>query len=94
MKCVFCQKDVKVVDRVGVRDDCESCSRPLHCCLQCKFYDRSAFHECRERVEYRVEDKDRANYCDLFSFGRDAVEKVADKEKIKADLEKLFKKWS
>ena len=92
MKCVFCQKDVKVVDRVGVRDDCESCSRPLHCCLQCKFYDRSAFHECRERVEYRVEDKDRANYCDLFSFGRDAVEKVADKEKIKADLEKLFKK--
>ena len=94
MKCVFCQNEVEVVDRVGVRDDCESCGRPLHCCLQCKFYDRSAFHECRERVEYRVEDKDRANYCDLFSFGRDAVEKVADKEKIKADMDKLFKSKS
>lgn len=92
MKCVFCQNEVEVIDRVGVRDDCEKCGRPLHCCLQCKFYDRSAFHECLERVEHRIQDKDRGNYCDLFSFGRDAVEKTTDKSKIKSELDNLFKK--
>lgn len=92
MKCVFCQNEVEVIDRVGVRDDCQSCERPLHCCLQCRFYDDKAFHECKERVEYRVEDKEKSNYCDLFSFGRDAVAKVADKNDIKAKLDELFKK--
>lgn len=91
-RCVFCQGEVEVIDRVGVREDCPSCNRPLHCCLQCKFYDLGSFHECRERAEYRIEDKDRVNYCDLFSFGRDAVEKVADKNKIKTELDALFKK--
>lgn len=91
-KCVFCQNEVEVVDRVGVRDDCPSCTRPLHCCLQCKFYDQKAYHECKERVDFRVEHKDRANYCDLFFFGGVAVVKVADKEKIRQDLDALFKK--
>lgn len=91
-KCVFCQNEVEIFDRVGVRDDCDKCAMPLHCCLQCKFYDRSAFHECKERVEYRVEHKDKANYCDLFYFGRDAIEKVADKGKVKAELDRLFKR--
>ncbi|PIR18211.1 MAG: hypothetical protein COV46_00935 [Deltaproteobacteria bacterium CG11_big_fil_rev_8_21_14_0_20_49_13] len=91
-KCVFCQKEIEIIDRVGVRDGCDSCGNPLHCCLQCKFFDRGAFHECKERVEYRVEEKDRPNYCDMFSFGRDAVEKVADKNDIKSKLDALFKK--
>ncbi len=91
-KCVFCQHEVEVIDRVGIRDDCDYCAFPLHCCLQCKQYDTSAFHECHERVEYRVEHKDKANYCDLFSFGREASEKTADKSKIKTELDALFKK--
>lgn len=90
-KCVFCQKDVEVVDRVGVRDDCPHCEMPLHCCFQCKFYDQSSFHECKERVQYRVEHKDKGNYCDLFAFGREATEKVADKADVKAKLNALFK---
>ncbi len=81
-----------MVDRVGVRDDCNNCGSSLHCCLQCEFYDVGSFHECRERVEYRIEHKDKANYCEMFHFGRNAVETLADKDKVKAALDALFKK--
>jgi len=90
--CVFCQKEVEVIDRVGVRDDCPHCDESLHCCLQCQFYDEKSFHECHEKVDNRVEHKDKANYCDLFKFGRDAAVKTADKDKIKSEMDKLFKK--
>ena len=91
-KCVFCQNEVEIIGRVGRRDECITCGRPLHCCLQCKYYDEKAFHECLERVEYRIEHKDRENYCEMFSFGREATEKVANKDKIRSDLDALFKK--
>jgi len=92
MNCVFCQHEVLIIDRIGVRDDCEHCGSSLHCCLQCQFYDRSAYHECKERVQFRVEHKDRPNYCEFFAFGRDAKEELASKEKIKNQLDELFKK--
>jgi len=92
MKCVFCQKEVEIIDLVGVRDDCPNCGSALHCCFQCQFYDRGSYHECRERVQYRIEHKDRFNYCEFFAFGRDAKEDLANKENIKKQLDSLFKK--
>lgn len=92
MHCVFCQTEIEVSGRVGSREVCPKCGRDLHSCLQCRFYDEDAHHECKEPQAEWVEDKDRANYCEWFEFGRDAVVRVVDKDKIKAELDKLFRK--
>lgn len=38
----------------------------MKCCLNCRFYDMNAYHECREEIEEPVMYKDLANFCDLF----------------------------
>ena len=91
-KCVFCGAEVEIVDRkVGRQDECESCRRDLHCCLQCRFYDRSYHNKCRESQAQVVSDKEGSNFCEFFEFGRDADgdREVADESKRK--LEDLFK---
>ncbi len=53
-------------DRVGFRDECPQCDRPLHVCLNCGFYDPAYNNQCRETQAERVVDKDRFNFCEYF----------------------------
>lgn len=92
MRCVFCQKDVFVSERVGRRDVCSHCGRDLHCCYQCHFYDKNAHHECREPQADFVKEKDEVNFCDTFRFDPQIVVKTEDKEAARAKLDALFKK--
>jgi hypothetical protein len=78
---------------VAFRESCSSCGTDLHVCLNCKFYDSGAHHECRESSAEWVKDKERANKCEYFvpldgsgSTGQKA------KESTLADLDALFKK--
>lgn len=91
-KCVFCGYETDDAAGIGRRDECISCGGDLHCCLQCIFYDTAYANECREPQAEPVFEKDRSNFCDYFSFGRDEMEAQAEKFKIKAKLEKLFRK--
>lgn len=45
---------------------CEGCAADIRCCKNCLFYSPGSFHDCAERVEDAVQDKERANFCDLF----------------------------
>lgn len=91
-KCVFCGTEIEIVDRVGRLDECPNCKRDLHACLQCKLYDRSFHNQCRESQSGYITDKERANFCEFFDFGRDAsAEKVAVDD-AKKKLDSLFKK--
>src|SRR5215469_10401072 len=67
MNCFHCGRAVEVKERVGFRDTCTACDRPLHACLNCEFYDRSYNNQCREPQAERVVDKDRFNFCEFFA---------------------------
>ncbi len=90
--CAFCGAEVEIIDKVGRLDECHSCKRDLHSCLQCKFYDRSFHNQCRENQAPYVSDKERANFCEFFSFGRDAQSENKAADVAKNKLEELFKK--
>lgn len=69
MRCAGCNAGVQIAagERVGFRDTCESCTRDLHCCVNCAHHDPAAYNECREPRSERVADRERANRCDWFS---------------------------
>lgn len=90
--CHACSTRHRFEDVVPRRADCDRCGAALHACLNCFFYDGSAYNDCREPSAERVVEKGAANFCDYFrpaetrSAGAPARGSAAD------DLEKLFKK--
>ncbi len=92
--CHACTREISVGLTVGGRDECPHCHADLHCCLNCKFYDRPAPKQCREPAAELVREKGKANFCDYFVFreirARSAAEEGTDK--ARKALEDLFKK--
>ena len=92
-KCVFCGAEVEILDRkVGRMDECHSCKRDLHACVQCRFYDRSYHNQCRENQAGQVADKEKSNFCEFFEFGRDSEGERRAVDDAKGKLDGLFKK--
>ena len=93
LKCFSCGNLIALSGLPGRRDECAKCHADLHCCRNCKFYDRSAYNECREPSADRVQEKDRANFCDYFLPGDPAGPSADDAAaKLRAAAEALFKK--
>ena len=91
-KCVHCGNEIELIVKVGRRDECPQCQADLHTCIQCRHYDRSAHNNCREPQSEWVPDKEAANFCGYFEFGRDITETKNEQDKAKNDLDGLFKK--
>jgi len=91
--CQSCKKELTLALVIGRRDICPNCRADLHCCLNCKFYDRYASKQCKEPIAEMVKEKTKANFCDCFVFAgtRTADAGAADPEARRA-LEDLFKK--
>ena len=96
MNCSFCHEVINIKGKVGRQDICPRCHRDLRCCKQCKYYDQSAYNECREVSAERIIDKERANFCDYFvlrgSKGGKISASLNRKKEAKQALEDLFKK--
>jgi len=91
--CHHCGNEIAFTDRVGRGDTCPFCNSEAHCCLNCLYYDPSAYNECHETNADRVLEKDRANFCDYFSFAPDRrPSKVSSKDGALSKLDELFKK--
>lgn len=71
---------------------CSACGKELKICLSCSFYDAAAPDQCREPRAEKVVDKDRANFCDLFSPSGKVGEKGAASraEDARKSFEDLF----
>ena len=89
--CSFCQTAIEVGDLIGRTDVCPKCDHNLHSCMQCRFYDENAHHQCREPQAEWVSNKEKANFCDYFELGREKVE-PKPKNDARSKLEALFKK--
>jgi hypothetical protein len=95
VNCNFCGRQLELRERVGFRDECLHCDRPLHTCRNCGFYDPAYNNACREPMAERVVDKERANFCEYFtpaSAGAKPGGGLAATASVQNKLEELFKK--
>ena len=67
MFCHACRHPFETRERVQFRDRCPACDAALHVCLNCRFFDATAYNGCRESRAERQVGKDRENRCDWFA---------------------------
>jgi hypothetical protein len=68
IQCHSCNKDLDLAPEQKIlrSEECPYCYASIHCCKMCKFYDPTAYNECRETSADRIVEKDKANFCDYF----------------------------
>ena len=95
MFCHHCGFEVKTDHKIGRQETCGKCGSYLHCCLNCKFYDPNAYHQCRESEAEWVQDKTSANFCDYFEPSDRPVKNKPDQSaQAREKLNQLFGKKS
>ncbi|MDA8105772.1 MAG: hypothetical protein M0Z71_10375 [Nitrospiraceae bacterium] len=87
--CALCGKEVAVDKYFTRKSVCPKCGGDLHICLNCRFYSETAHNKCTEPKAEFQRNRDKANFCDYFSFGEggspssdnateDALQKLKD----------------
>ncbi len=100
MNCWRCGASIEVGERVGFRDCCPKCDRPLHVCRNCGFYDPGYHNQCRETMAELVADKERGNFCEYFKPAAAAARDLRRDSRVSAEtspaargkLDDLFKR--
>ena len=91
--CHKCRRELPYDTRILRSEQCPWCSADLHCCLNCRFHDPSAYNECRESSAESVRDRDRANRCEYFAPGdRESGRGDSAREAARSALDDLFEK--
>lgn len=88
--CYRCGEVLHIDGPVGRRTTCPHCDADLHTCFNCKHYDDSAAHECREPHAEHVVDKDASNACELFQLGDGASRRRRSSKAARDQLAALF----
>lgn len=93
--CHGCGQVSEFESAVGRSEECAGCGADLRVCLNCVFYDVSAYNDCSEPSAERVLDKDKANFCDFFRPAGGSAPTASSRgsgESAQSELEKLFGK--
>ncbi len=89
--CHFCGAKIPSDMIIGNASVCPLCTRPLKVCLNCRFYDKNAYHECKEDIDEPVIYKDLANFCDFFVMREgDAHSDAKTQEEARSKFLSLF----
>lgn len=91
LTCFQCSHKIELSGVPGRREECPACHADLHVCRNCQHYDPKVYNECREPQADRVQEKDRANFCDYFIVGAGAGG-TDNRDKLRAAAEALFRK--
>ena len=92
IECYKCNTVLKSenLNNISRSEECPNCYANIRCCRMCKFYDLTAYNECREPTADRIVEKEKANFCDHFQIGSDQGGKD-DKDDHLAAANALFK---
>ncbi len=88
--CFGCGAELHIDGPVGRRTTCPDCDADLHTCMNCRHYDESAAHECREPHAEHVVEKAGSNACDLFQLGDGASRRRRSSRAAHEELRALF----
>jgi hypothetical protein len=92
-QCALCGKQFETDRYFTRKSSCPKCGGDLHICLNCRFYSETSHNKCLEPKAEFQRSRDRANFCDYFSF-KESVSSSSgsDKEDALKKLKDLFKK--
>lgn len=93
--CHACRRSAEYESVVGRGDECDGCGADLRVCLNCAFYDASAYNECGEPSAERVLEKDKGNFCDFFRAADGRAHGAASaggNNSVNSELDELFGK--
>jgi len=97
--CWKCGKAIVIDGPIGRSATCEGCGSDLRSCKNCRFWSPGSWHDCAERQEDGVRDKERSNFCDAFQLnpafrkdrsGSGNAAGGAAKDSAKSDFDSLF----
>jgi hypothetical protein len=88
--CYRCGAILRIDGPVGRRTTCPECDADLHACMNCKHWDDSAAHECREPHADHFVDKEASNACELFQLGDGASRRRQGSAAARDRLAALF----
>jgi hypothetical protein len=88
--CHGCGNALDLDGPIGRRAACPRCDADLHSCINCRFYDDSAPHECREPHADHYIDKIASNACDLYQLGDGASRRRGSSQAARDRLGALF----
>lgn len=91
LKCFECGHQLSFEGSVSRRDECSSCGADVRVCKNCRFYDVSAYNECKETQADVIKEKNRSNFCDYFESGSGEGGNTK-RDKLQAAADALFKK--
>ena len=93
LNCWNCGKDTGITAKPTRLDHCSVCLADQKACRGCRFYDPHAAHQCRERIDDPVKNKEKANFCDYFQtrvVGAKAQGQQNSKDAKKKSFDNLF----
>lgn len=90
--CFSCSAKNSTEGLVGRKDECESCHADLHVCKNCAHYDENSYNECKDSAAERVVEKEKSNFCDLFTPNTGNVGAGQSRDDLLSAADALFKK--
>lgn len=95
-RCALCSKEIEVPKEILRKDTCPQCGGDLRICLNCKFHNPSSHNKCLEPKAEFQRFRDKATFCDYFTFGAKTSSLTkptsAHSEAVKKQFDDLFKK--
>jgi hypothetical protein len=88
--CHGCGATLDIDVPIGRRSACPECDADLHSCINCRFYEETAPHECREPHADHYVDKIASNACDLYKLGDGASRRRGSSQAARDRLGALF----
>ena len=96
-QCAHCRKEIELDKYFSRKATCPQCSGDLHICINCRFYAEIAHNKCLEPKAEFQRSRDKANFCDFFSFREGPAPSQSgstnsDKNAARKALDDLFRK--
>lgn len=88
--CYGCGATLRLDGPVGRRTACPQCDADLHTCMNCRHFDESAAHQCREPHADHYVDKESSNPCELYQLGDGAARRRGSSAEARNRLAALF----
>jgi hypothetical protein len=102
--CWKCGAAITADNPIGRTLTCDTCGADVRSCRNCRFYSPGSYHDCAERVDAEVSDKERANFCEMFQLnpayrknhqgvagtGSDSNSSASDDASARSAFDRLF----